>query len=458
MKLEEIVNYAKNYGFIFQGSEIYGGLANSWDYGPLGVELKENIRKCWLQKFVQENPHNYNIDSAILMNPKVWEATGHVSNFSDPLIDCKKCNSRFRPDDLIKKSISESEANIIDQLNDQQLMDYIVEHQIKCPNCGHMNFTNIRKFNTLFETKMGTLEDEKNTIYLRPETAQGMFVNFMNIQRSMRLKLPFGICQIGKSFRNEITPGNFIFRTREFTQMELEFFCQPGTDDEWFEYYKKFCFDFLLNLGIKKENLKTRDHSKEELAFYSKSTTDIEYRFPFGFGELWGIANRTDYDLKVHSNYSKSDLSYLNPETNERVIPYCIEPSVGLDRLLLAIVCDSYEIEKIDENNTREVLKIKPILSPYKLAILPLIKNNHSEKAMEIYNHISKKYMCSFDVSGSIGKRYRRADAIGTPFVITVDDNTLNNDTVTVRYRDTMNQEVIKVSDIINFLNEKIIF
>lgn len=458
MTLEEIVNYAKNYGFIFQGSEIYGGLANSWDYGPLGIELKENIRKAWWKKFIQENRYNHGIQSAILMNPKVWEATGHVSNFTDPLIDCKKCKSRYRPDDLLKMNKDDDAKKSIDTLSIDELTQHIIDEKIKCPHCGNTDFTDIRNFNTLFETKMGTTEESKNIIYLRPETAQGMFVNFMNIQRSMRLKLPFGIGQTGKSFRNEITPGNFIFRTREFEQMELEFFCLPGTDLEWFNYYKNYCFDFLCNLGINKNNLRFRDHTKEELAFYSKATSDIEYKFPFGYGELWGIADRTDYDLKVHSDYSKVDISYLDPDTNERVVPYCVEPAVGLDRLLLVFLCEAYQKQKLSDDTEREVLNIHPFLAPYKATILPLIKKNHRDKAIEIYDNLSKKIMCSYDESGSIGKRYRRSDAIGTPFSITIDDETLNSGTVTIRNRDTMLQEKVDVDAIDKYISEKIIF
>lgn len=458
MTLEEIVNYAKNYGFVFQGSEIYGGLANSWDYGPLGIELKENIRRAWWKKFIQENQYNHGIQSAILMNPKVWEATGHVSNFTDPLIDCKKCKSRYRPDDLLKTNCEADVKELIDTWSVDKMAEYIIKNEIKCPNCGNKDFTDIRKFNTLFETKMGTTEDNKTTIYLRPETAQGMFVNFMNIQRSMRLKLPFGIGQTGKSFRNEITPGNFIFRTREFEQMELEFFCNPGTDLEWFNYYKNFCFNFLCDLGINKDNLRFRDHTKAELAFYSKATSDIEYKFPFGFGELWGIADRTDYDLKVHSDYSKVDISYLDPDTNERIIPYCIEPAVGLDRLLLVFLCEAYQKEKLNDETDREVLKIHPYLAPYKATILPLIKKNHREKALEVYNNLAKNYMCSYDENGSIGKRYRRCDAVGTPYAITIDDETLTSGTVTIRNRDTMAQEKVKIDDINKFIAEKIVF
>ncbi len=457
--LDEITNYAKNYGFIYQGSEIYDGLANTWDYGPLGVELKENIRKTWWKKFVQENPYNYGIQSAIMMNPRVWEATGHVSNFTDPLLDCKKCKSRYRADKLISDAFTlENIVGNCDGWTNEEMTKYIVEHQIACPNCKAKDFTDIRKFNLLFETQMGVTEGNKNTVYLRPETAQGIFVNFNNIQRSMRLKLPFGVCQTGKSFRNEITPGNFIFRTREFEQMELEFFCVPGTDLEWFGYYKNFCLDYLKSLGINKDKLRLRDHLKEELSFYSRATTDIEYEFPFGFGELWGIADRTDYDLKVHSEYSGVELTYLDQETNERYTPYCVEPSVGLDRLFLTLLCDAYTKEALPNGEEREVLKIHPYLAPYKVVILPLIKKFHNEKAMAVYGDLSKKFMCSYDESGSIGKRYRRADAIGTPFAITIDDETINNGTVTIRNRDTMEQETIDLNDAIDYLTKKIDF
>ncbi|NLA32580.1 MAG: glycine--tRNA ligase [Mollicutes bacterium] len=459
MNLEEITNYAKQYGFIFQGSEIYGGLANSWDYGPLGVALKENIKNAWWKKFVQENPYNYGISSAILMNPKVWEATGHVSSFTDPLIDCKKCKSRYRADKVIEDYFQEKQMpDTCDGWSNEEMSDFIDENKIKCPTCGSRDFTDIRKFNLLFETQMGVTEGNTNTVYLRPETAQGIFVNYSNIQRSMRLKLPFGVCQVGKSFRNEITPGNFIFRTREFEQMELEFFCKPGTDLEWYGYYKNFCLEFLKSLGLNKNKLRYRDHTKEELAFYSVATTDIEYEFPFGWGELWGIADRTDYDLRVHSEYAKVDLSYLDPETNERYIPYCVEPSVGLDRLVLTFLCDAYKKETLENGEERELLKIHPYLAPIKATILPLVKKVHNDKAYEIYAELCKHYQCSVDESGSIGKRYRRADAIGTPYVITVDDETLEKDTVTVRNRDTMEQIRISVYDLKAYLDKNIEF
>mgnify|MGYP002535241614 CR=1 FL=1 len=454
--MDDLVNYSKQYGFVFQGSEIYGGLANSFDFGPLGTELKNNIKKAWMKKFVEEDINNVKLDSAILMNPKVWEASGHLSTFADPLIDCRECKSRYRADKLIEDYTKGEITG--DGMSNEELINYINEHNIVCPKCGKLNYTDIRQFNLMFKTFQGVTEDSKNTIYLRPETAQGIFTNFMNVQRSMRLKVPFGIGQIGKSFRNEITPGNFIFRVREFEQMELEFFCKPGTELEWFNYYKNACFSFLLNLGIKKENLRMRDHSKEELCFYSNATTDIEYNFPFGFGELWGIASRTDYDLKQHTKFSGENLSYLDPETNERYVPYVIEPSLGVERLFLTILSDAYTKEELENGEVREVLKIHPFLAPYKVCILPLIKKNHSSKAMEVYKNLCSHFPVSYDESGNIGKRYRRSDAIGTPFAITIDDNTINDNTVTVRDRDTMKQEVVNIDDLVNYIEEKIKF
>ena len=456
LKMEDIVNYCKQYGFIFQGSEIYGGLSNTWDYGSLGRELKENIKRAWWKKFIQEHPYNYGLDSAILMNPEVWVASGHVTNFNDPLIDCKKCKCRHRADKLIEEFTNGEETG--DGWENEKLEKFIADNKIACPKCGASDFTPIRKFNLLFETSQGVTEDAKSKIYLRGETAQGIFVNFLNVQRSMRAKLPFGIGQIGKSFRNEITPGNFIFRVREFEQMELEFFCKPNTDLEWFGYYKNYCIDFLKSLGIKNENLRYRDHKKEELCFYSKATTDIEFNYPMGWGELWGIADRTDYDLGVHMEHSKQDLRYLDPETNEKYIPYVIEPSVGVDRLLLAILCNAYTKEVLENGEEREVLKIHPFLSPIKATILPLVKKVHGDKAMEIYSELCKDFMVSYDESGSIGKRYRRNDAVGTPFSITVDDETLENGTVTVRDRDTMEQEKVKIEDLSNYISERIKF
>ena len=457
LKMEEMVNYAKQYGFIFQGSEIYGGLSNTWDYGPLGIELKENVRKAWWKKFIQEHPFNYGLQSSILMNPKVWEATGHITNFSDPLMDCRKCKTRYRADKLINEYLITLEYDeTADGWTNEELENFIKDKDISCPHCDATDFTPIRKFNTMFKTFQGVTEDAKDTIYLRPETAQGMFVNFNNVARSMRLKIPFGIGQTGKSFRNEITPGNFTFRTREFEQMELEFFCKPGTDLEWFGYYKNFCMDWLKELGIKKDNLRFRDHSKEELSFYSVATSDIEYLYPQGWDELWGIADRTDYDLKVHEEYSGVSMTYTDPETSEKYIPYCVEPALGLDRVILAFLCDAYKKEVLENNEEREVLSIHPFLAPVKVTILPLIKKLHSEKALEIYSNLCKEFNCLYDEAGSIGKRYRRSDAIGTPLAITIDDETINNKTVTIRDRDTMNQEKIQIDEITKYVNERV--
>ena len=455
LTMEKLVAYCKQYGFIFQGSEIYGGLANTWDYGPLGKELKENVKRCWWKRFIQENRYNYGLDAAILMNPEVWVASGHVASFADPLIDCKKCKTRHRADKLIEEFTNGKETG--DGWSNEKLETYIRDNNIVCPNCGKSDFTPIRQFNLLFETHMGVTDDAKSKVYLRGETAQGIFVNFNNVCRSMRAKVPFGIGQTGKSFRNEITPGNFIFRTREFEQMELEFFCKPGTDLEWFSYWKQYCLNFLEDLGLKAENLRYRDHEKEELSFYSKATTDVEYKYPMGWGELWGIADRTDYDLSVHEKHSKTDLKYLDPETNEKYLPYVIEPSVGVDRLLLAILVDAYHEEEL-ENDTREVLKISPALAPYKVNVLPLAKKYHSEKAGEVYNMLAKNFMTSYDESGSIGKRYRRADACGTPFCVTIDDETINNNTVTVRDRDTMEQVTLKLDELVDYVEERIKF
>mgnify|MGYP004499147049 FL=1 len=453
--MEELVNYCKQYGFIFQGSEIYGGLSNTWDYGSLGVELKNNVRKAWWKKFIQENPYNYGLDAAILMNPEVWVASGHVASFADPLIDCKKCKSRHRADKLIEEFTNGEETG--DGWENEKLENFIRDNHVPCPKCGACDFTPIRKFNLLFETHQGVTEDTKSKVYLRGETAQGIFVNFLNVQRSMRAKVPFGIGQTGKSFRNEITPGNFTFRTREFEQMELEFFCKPGTDLEWFNFWKKTCLTFLKDIGINEDNLRYRDHEKEELSFYSAATTDIEYKYPMGWGELWGVADRTNYDLSTHIEHSKTDLSYLDPETNEKYIPYVIEPSVGLDRLVLAVLCDAYHKEMLD-NDERLVLKIHPALAPYKVTILPLMKKIHAKRAMEIYGDLANEFMCGYDESGSIGKRYRRSDAVGTPFAITVDDETLNNNIVTVRDRDTMEQIKLPVSELKSYIAKKIKF
>ncbi|MDD6419652.1 MAG: glycine--tRNA ligase [Clostridium sp.] len=454
LTMEKLVAFCKQYGYVFQGSEIYGGLANTWDYGSLGVLLKNNIKNAWMKKFIQEDINCVGLDSAILMNPKTWEASGHIATFSDPLIDCKKCKTRHRADKLVEADGVEDAGG----MNHEELMNYIKEHNITCPNCGALDYTDIREFNLMFKTFQGVTEDAKNTVYLRPETAQGIFVDFLNVQRSMRLKVPFGIGQIGKSFRNEITPGNFIFRVREFEQMEMEFFCKPGDELKWHQYYKDYCYNFLLSLGIKKENLRLRDHSKEELSFYSNATTDIEYKFPFGFGELWGIASRTDYDLTQHQRVSGVSQAYLDPETNEKYIPYVIEPSVGVDRMFLTVLCDAYDEEMLDNNETREVLHLHPYLAPYKVAVLPLAKKYHSEKAHEVWKSLASKFSCSYDEAGSIGKRYRRCDAIGTPFAITIDDETINNNTVTVRDRDTMEQVVVKLDELENYIKERVEF
>ena len=452
--MQELVNYCKQYGFIFQGSEIYGGLANTWDFGPVGVELKKNIKNAWMKRFVQEDVNNVGLDSAILMNPRTWEASGHISTFSDPLIDCKNCKTRYRADKLVE----DDGCDTAGAMSDEELIKYIYDHKIVCPKCGKLDYTDIRKFNLMFKTFQGVTEDSKSTVYLRPETAQGIFVDFLNVQRSMRLKIPFGIGQVGKSFRNEITPGNFIFRVREFEQMELEFFCKPGTELDWFKYYKDNCKKFLLDLGIKEEDLRLRDHDKEELCFYSNATTDIEYKFPFGWGELWGIASRTDYDLKQHQEFSGVSQLYLDPETNEKYIPYVIEPSLGVERLFLTVLCNGYKKEELEGGEVREVMKLHPYLAPYKCTVLPLVKKYHSEKAMEVYRSLSKKFMTSYDEAGSIGKRYRRQDAIGTPYCITIDDTTINEGLVTIRDRDTMKQDTIKLEDIDKYIEERIKF
>ncbi len=454
LTMEKIVNYCKQYGFVFQGSEIYGGLANTWDYGSLGVLLKNNIKNAWMKKFIQEDINCVGLDSAILMNPKTWEASGHIATFSDPLIDCKKCKTRHRADKLVEADGVEDAGG----MNHEELMNYIKEHNVVCPNCGALDYTDIREFNLMFKTFQGVTEDAKSTVYLRPETAQGIFVDFLNVQRSMRLKVPFGIGQIGKSFRNEITPGNFIFRVREFEQMEMEFFCKPGDELNWHQYYKDYCYNFLLSLGIKKENLRLRDHSKEELSFYSNATTDIEYKFPFGFGELWGIASRTDYDLTQHQKVSGVSQAYLDPETNEKYIPYVIEPSVGVDRMFLTILCDAYDEEQLENNEVREVLHLHPYLAPYKVSVLPLAKKYHSEKALEVWKMLSSNFSCSYDEAGSIGKRYRRADASGTPWCLTVDNDTLEKGTVTLRDRDTMEQVTLKLDEVVDYIEERVRF
>ena len=450
-KFDKVVTHLQTTGYVFQGSQIYGGLSNTWDYGPLGSELKNNLQQLWWKKFVSESPTNVGIDAAILMNPKVWEATGHVTTFNDPLIDCKECRGRFRADDLVKEQYPDVDVNGMD-LN--ALSEFIKTHPLKCPQCGKSNFTDVRQFNMMFKTHIGVTDDSKSVVYLRPETAQGVFVNFKNVQRATRRKLPLGIANVGKSFRNEITPGNFIFRTREFTQMELEFFCKPGTDLEWFKYWKDYSISFVKSLGVKAENLRFRDHEPEELAFYSKATTDIEYKFPFGWGEIWGIADRTDYDLKRHQDYSGESLDYLDPETNEKYVPYCIEPSLGLDRLFLMIVTDSYDEEVLENGEIRKIMHLKPFLAPYKAAILPLSKQLN-EKAKEVFDSLIPYINVNFDTTGSIGKRYRRNDEIGTPYCVTIDFDTLNDGCVTVRERDSMKQERIKIEDLRNYLLDR---
>ena len=465
--MDKIVALCKNRGFVFAGSELYGGLANAWDYGPLGVEMKNNVKKAWWRKFVQECEYNVGLDSAILMNPEVWVASGHVVNFNDPLMDCKSCKARFRADKLIEEYAEKHGLEDVhpDGWTHEQMSAYIAEKGIVCPECGKSEFTPIRKFNMMFKTFQGVNEDTASQIYLRPETAQGIFVNFKNVQRTTRRKIPFGIGQIGKSFRNEITPGNFIFRVREFEQMELEFFCKPGTDLEWFNYWRTFCHNWLLGIGLKDENLRLRDHDPEELCFYSKATTDFEFLFPFGWGELWGVADRTDYDLTQHQNTSGKDLTYFDPETNQRYIPYVVEPSLGVERSVLAVLCDAYDEEVVDEskNDVRVVLHLHPALAPYKAAILPLSKKL-SEPAMKIYEDLSKEWMIDFDETGSIGKRYRREDEIGTPFCITVDFDTVGDadkagdNCVTVRERDTMEQVRIPISELKAYLTEKLAY
>ena len=454
--MDKIVDLCKSRGFVYAGSEIYGGLANTWDYGPLGVELKTNIKNAWRKKFIQENKYNVGLDSAILMNPQTWVASGHIGGFSDPLMDCKECKTRHRADNLIEDFDGTNPSG----WTNQQMMDYIKEHNIPCPDCGKHNFTDIRQFNLMFKTFQGVTEDSKSELYLRPETAQGIFVNFANIQRTSRKKIPFGVAQIGKSFRNEITPGNFIFRVREFEQMELEFFCKPGTDIEWFRYWREFCKNWLLSLGIKEENLRLRDHSKEELCFYSKATTDFEYLFPFGWGELWGVADRTDYDLNQHINTSGKALDYFDPETKEKYVPYVIEPSLGVERLFLSIVTEAYDEENIgteEKPDVRTVMHFHPYLAPFKAAVLPLSKKL-SGKASEVYDMISKKFNVDFDETGSIGKRYRRQDEIGTPFCITYDFESENDNCVTVRDRDSMEQIRIKIDEVIPYLEKAVEF
>ncbi len=456
--MDTLVALCKNRGFIYPGSEIYGGLANTWDYGPLGVELKNNIKAAWRKKFIQEQKNVVGLDAAILMNPETWVASGHVGGFSDPLIDCKECKTRHRADKLIEEWAHEQGKDMIaDGMSNEELINFINQNKIPCPDCGKCNFTDIRQFNLMFKTSQGVTEDKSSEIYLRPETAQGIFVDFKSVLRSSRKKIPMGIAQIGKAFRNEITPGNYIFRTREFEQMEMEFFCKPGTDLEWFKYWKDYSENWLLSLGMKKENIRLRDHGKEELVFYSKATTDIEFSFPFGWGELWGIADRTDYDLSRHMEHSKQDLSYQDPETNEKYVPYVIEPSLGADRVLLAFLCNGYEEEEIAEGDVRTVLHLHPALAPYKVAVLPLSKKL-SEKANEVYEELSKEFMCDYDEAGSIGKRYRREDEIGTPFCVTIDFDTLDDESVTIRDRDTMEQVRVKIEDLKDWISKKIEF
>ena len=458
--MEKIVALAKARGFVYPGSEIYGGLANTWDYGPLGVELKNNVKKAWWDAFIAKNPYNVGMDSAILMNPETWVATGHVGSFSDPMMDCKACKARFRADKLIEDYMFENgltPETPLDGWTNEEMEQYIAEKGIVCPTCGKTDFTGIRQFNLMFKTFQGVTEDATSTVYLRPETAQGIFVNFKNVQRTTRKKIPFGIGQIGKSFRNEITPGNFTFRTREFEQMELEFFCEPGTDLEWYKYWIEFCFNWLLRLNIKEENLRLRDHSPEELAFYSRGTSDIEYTFPFGWGELWGIADRTDYDLMRHQEHAKADMTYFDQQQNKKYVPYCVEPSLGADRVTLAFLCEAYDEEQVGENDVRTVLHFHPALAPVKMAVLPLSKKL-GEKAEELYAMLSEHYNVEYDDAGSIGKRYRRQDEIGTPFCLTVDFDTLEDGCVTIRHRDSMEQERIAIDQLLNYFSDKFRF
>ena len=461
--MEKIISLAKTRGFVYPGSEIYGGLANTWDYGNLGVELKNNVKKAWWKKFIQECPYNVGVDTAILMNPQTWVASGHLGSFSDPLMDCKECHERFRADQVIESFAAENGIALessVDGWSNEEMESFIEEHKIPCPSCGKHNFTGIRQFNLMFKTFQGVTEDAKNTVYLRPETAQGIFVNFKNVQRTSRKKVPFGIGQVGKSFRNEITPGNFTFRTREFEQMELEFFCKPGTQTEWFEYWRKFCFEWLLSLGIKEENLRLRDHDQEELSFYSDHTTDIEYAFPFtDWGELWGIASRTDYDLTQHQNTSGEPMEYFDDETHEKYIPYVVEPSLGADRVTLAFLCEAYDEEVLDaeKNDVRTVLHFHPAIAPVKIGVFPLSKKL-AEGAEKVYTELSKYWNCEYDDRGAIGKRYRRQDEIGTPYCITYDFDSEEDGAVTVRDRDTMEQERVKIEDLKVYFEEKLTF
>lgn len=456
LTMDKLVALCKGRGFIYAGSEIYGGLANTWDYGPLGVELKNNVKKAWWKKFVQENTLNVGLDSAILMNPNVWVASGHVGGFSDPLMDCKSCKTRHRADNLIEDYIARKKLDLtIAGWSNEQMEKYIADSKIPCPNCGKCDFTGVRQFNLMFKTFQGVTEDSTNTVYLRPETAQGIFVNFQNVQRTSRMKVPFGIGQIGKSFRNEITPGNFIFRVREFEQMELEFFCKPGTDLEWFGYWKEFCKNWLLGLGIKEDRLKLRDHDPEELSHYSNATTDFEFKFPFGWGELWGIADRTDFDLNAHSKVSGKNLDYTDPITNEKYVPYVIEPSLGVERMVLALLCNAYEEEELEGGDSRVVMHFHPAIAPYKVAVLPLQKKALGEKSEEIFRNLSKKFSATYDETASIGKRYRRQDEIGTPYCVTVDFDTLEDNCVTVRERDSMQQERVAIADLDEYLAKR---
>ncbi len=458
--MEKVVALAKARGFVYPGSEIYGGLANTWDYGPLGVELKNNVKKAWWQKFIKESPLNVGVDCALLMNPQVWVASGHVGGFNDPLMDCRECKERFRADQLIEEYMKQEgleSEEAVDSWSNEAMKTYIDEHNINCPSCGAHNFTDIRQFNLMFKTFQGVTEDASNTIYLRPETAQGIFVNFKNVQRTSRKKIPFGIGQVGKSFRNEITPGNFTFRTREFEQMELEFFCEPGTDLEWFEYWKDYCINWLQNLGIKEEEMRVRDHSAEELSHYSNATSDIEFLFPFGWGELWGIADRTDFDLKAHQTESGQDMTYFDDQKKEKYIPYCIEPSLGADRVTLAFLCAAYDEEELEGGDSRTVLRFHPALAPIQVAVMPLSKKL-GEQATELFTTLSKTYNAEYDDRGSIGKRYRRQDEIGTPFCITYDFDSLEDQAVTIRHRDTMEQERIKIEDLKAYFEEHFTF
>jgi glycyl-tRNA synthetase len=459
VNMEKIVALCKGRGYIYPGSEIYGGLANTWDYGPLGVELKNNVKRAWWKKFIQESPYNVGMDAAILMNPKTWVVSGHVGGFADPLMDCRECKSRFRADTLVEDFMKGQGIDNpqIDGWDDKMLENYVRDNDVPCPQCGKHNFTDVRYFNLMFKTFQGVTEDSQSELYLRPETAQGIFVNFRNVLRTSRKKIPFGIGQIGKSFRNEITPGNFIFRTREFEQAELEFFCKPGEDMEWFHYWRDYCRNWLLNLGVPEEKLRTRDHSQEELSHYSKATTDFEYLFPFGWGELWGIANRTDFDLKQHSEHSGENFTYIDPETNERYIPYCVEPSVGVDRLVLTFLCAAYNEEELEGGDSRVVLRLNPYLAPFKAAVLPLSKKLR-DQAQEVYSRLSKKFPVDYDESGSIGRRYRRQDEIGTPYCITVDFDTLEDHSVTIRDRDTMVQIRLPIDEVEKYLEEKTSF